>query len=417
MSKVVVSRKPSYLGRGVVLSLVLHGGLLLLANLPSLAARLLPKLPIQVEFLPPKPKPQPAPPPLPSDEPASPKKPPESREVKAGPPRSSPAKPKPAKPAGPPKINDLAGLGPQAIDQDLGVRVLLRMEPLRKSPHRAAVVKLLSAFPDMSVLVAGTQLAGPEALANLLIDQTQVLLIATADPRDITATVFYALQAPKADVLGKLAGQKGPSWDKRQLQALGPQLLTFARPELLGPGPSLPTGAPPSSDAPPAPSVTTEQWQQRLRDKLLAPGPPLNAEILNMNERVRLGGGLPTPRALRIGISGEDSPSVHVRCELATPADAAKLMAVLPEMKEKLQSRLFWLGLGGLLSQLQLSQQGSAVVLTGKVPGTDADILLQYLAQLLPPPPPGLGLPPAVPTPAPVGTPAPTPPAVGAPSP
>ncbi len=31
---------------------------------------------------------------------------------------------------------------------------LLRMEPLRKSPHRAAVVKLLSAFPDMSVLVA-----------------------------------------------------------------------------------------------------------------------------------------------------------------------------------------------------------------------------------------------------------------------
>ena len=282
----------------------------------------------------------------------------------------------------------------------LGVRVLLRMEPLRKSPHRAAVVKLLSAFPDMSVLVAGTQLPGPEALANLLIDQTQVLLIATADPRDITATVFYALQVPKADVLGKLAGQKGPSWDKRQLQALGPQLLTFARPDLLGPGPSFPTGAPPSSDAPPAPSVTTEQWQQRLRDKLLVAGPPLNAEILTMNERVRLGGGLPTPRALRIGISGEDSPSVHVRCELATPADAAKLMAVLPEMKEKLQSRLFWLGLGGLLSQLQLSQQGSAVVLTGKVPGTDADILLQYLAQLLPPPPPGLGLPPAAPTPA-----------------
>src|SRR5207302_768873 len=61
---------------------------------------------------------------------------------------------------------------------------LLRSEKLRKSPHREAAEALLAGLPDYNTLLAGTGLSP--------IDDFEALLIATADPRDMTATFVAA---------------------------------------------------------------------------------------------------------------------------------------------------------------------------------------------------------------------------------
>jgi len=116
------------------------------------------------------------------------------------------------------------------------------------------------------------------------------------------------------------------------------------------------------------------------------PGPALSAEILNVHERVRLQGGLPTPTALRLAMSGEARPAVALRLELRTPAEAARLAAVLPELQAKLSTYLFLLGLSGIFDELKLATQGTTVELTGHVPARQLDILLALAAQQLPPP-------------------------------
>jgi hypothetical protein len=200
-----------------------------------------------------------------------------------------------------------------------------------------------------------------------------------------------------------LAGRQGLSWDRRELSMPRRGLLAFARPDLLGPGtyaPAPPAGAPPADAAAP-PEVLDARWPEQLRAALAAPGPALSAEILNVHERFRLQGGLPTPTALRLAMSGEERPALTLRLELPTPADAARLAAVLPELKAKLQTYLFWLGLSGLLDELKLETRGSTVELAGRLPAKQLDLLLAFVAQQLPPParflPPPPPLPPTPP--------------------
>ena len=407
-------RAPSYLILGLTLSLLGHAAVVLLSYIPALARRLLPRLPIEMTILPPKPRAQPAPPPVV----AAPPKPPPTDKPKPGEagPKVNPGPRKPAVKKGPPplvppKITTLAGFGPSAIDRDIGVRVILRMAQLRSSPHRPALVQLLAAFPDTHILAHGTKLPSAEALAQVLVDKLQGVLIATPDPSDLTATAFYGTADDIGPVQAMLAGRQPLGWDKRQLSSPRRGLLAFTRPDLLGPGTYTPrpppAGAPPA-DAPPVPVVGEPTWPEQLQAALLAPGPALSAEILNVQERFRLNGGLPTPTALRLSMSGETNPALILRLELHTPAEATHLAAVLPELKAKISTYMFLLGLSGLLDDLKLATHGPTVELTGHLPGKQLDILLGFLAQQLPPPerflPPPPPVPPAVPTPADAGT-------------
>ena len=411
-------RAPPYLILGLILSLLGHGAVAVLSYIPALARRLLPRLPIEMTILPPKPHPQAAPPVL-----AEPPKPPPTDKLKPGEtgpkvtpgPRKPLAKRAPAAPA-PPKIAALAGLGPSAIDRDIGVRVILRMAQLRSSPHRPALVQLLAAFPDTHILAHGTKLPSAEALAQLLVDKLQGVLIATPDPSDLTATAFYGTADDTGPVQAMLVGRQPLVWDPRQLSAPRRGLLAFARPDLLGPGTYKPrpppAGAPPGDAAAQAPVAAEADWPEQLQAALLAPGPALSAEILNVQERVRLQGGLPTPTALRLAMSGEANPALILRLELRTPEEATRLAAVLPELQAKVSTYMFLLGLSGLLDDLKLATYGAAVELTGHLPAKQLDVLLGVLAQqlppperFLPPPPPPPPAPPVGPAPADAGTP------------
>lgn len=385
-------RAPPYLILGLSLSLLLHGALALLSYIPALARRLLPRLPIEMTILPPKPRPQPAPAALAPPPPPAPPTPPlgDAKPGEAGPkpaPRKPVAKKAPTPPA-PPKIAPMAGLGPSAIDRDIGVRVVLRMAQLRSSPHRPALLRLLAAFPDTHILAHGTSLPSSEALAQLLVTELQALLIATPDPSDLTATAFYGVAADTGRVQSVLQSRRQLPWDPRVLSTPRRGLLALARPDLLGPGtytPPPPPGAPPGAPAPAAPP-SDPGWPEKLRAALLGPGPAVSAEILNVHERVRLQGGLPTPTALRLAMSGEERPAVVLRLELRTAEEAARLAAVLPGLKEKMATYLFLIGLSGFFDELQLSARGPAVELSGRLPAKQIDILLGLLAQQLPPP-------------------------------
>lgn len=400
----LVNRCEKSLSRDVAavsLSVLLHSLPVVLGLIPALALRLLPKPPIEFELLPAKPRPR-------SIEKELPSSPPPSASVEKPVPPSAKV-PGAAKARERPKPNPkverfdlsrtrLAGLGPLAIDQALGLRVVLRMAALQKSPHRPTIEALLDAFPDTHILAAGTAFADkvalpgsdanrtPGPMARALVADLEALLIETADPRDISATVFYAVPRPGSTILEKLAERRSPRWDLRSLHTLRPNLLAFARPELLGPSstPLAPPGAPPN---PPDFAVSVDpQWIDRLISVLKQPGPAVYAEIVNVQKRIRLRSGLPTPVALRLALSAEAAPEVHARIELFTESEAQTLIAMLPDLQRETASRLFWLGLGGLLSELRFQGSGSAVEITGHLPRGDTAVLLAFVRQFLPPP-------------------------------
>lgn len=388
------SRQPvARLAAALVLSLLVHALFALPALFLDLARRLLPKPPIEFTLLPPKKKP--APPPV-----LPPETPPPSPPPAAPAPRPpAPRPPGPGKPV-PPRLRSMSGLGPTAIEQDLGVRVLLRMPQLAKSPHRGAVVRLLGAFPDARLLAAGTALASGDALGELLVDKTQALLIATPDPTgyERTATALYALHAPEVDLLAVLRGRRIPIWDTRVLSEPVPGLLAFARPDLLGPGVRRPAPTPENPDPPSIP--VDPSWPQRLRGLLQKDGPAMTLEVYNLHQRVVLR-RLPTPTKLAAALSSAPDPELRIRAELQSPDDAERMRAELERLRaEMLQDfRYSLLGLSGLLKDVKLSVQGSAVELVGTAPGREVGSLLGLAALSLLSLPSGEPLPPPLPIP------------------
>lgn len=394
----------------LLLSIGLHALPALTGLLARLALRALPKPPIEVEILPLRKK-APAPP-VAAPEPPAPVVPPATAEAGAA------AKPKPKagdkKPDRPDKNallpkSRLTGLGPHAVDDELGLRVLLRMPALRGTPHRQVIETLLSAFPDTHILAAGVPLPPPPALSlsRAFLDDIDALLITTADPGDITATAFYAALRPGSDLLGKLEKRRQLSWDGRRVRGLREGLFAFARPDLLGPGAATPAaprpGAPPAEQpAPPAAASLPSDaelaaWSERLLAALKAPGPAVYAEINNPQQRLRLRGDIPTPIGLRLALTADADPQLVAHIELATPDEATRLLGLLPQLKSELSGRLFWIGLGGLLSDLRFTLASgaargaattakSAVEVRGRLPRGDVAVLLLWMKGWLPPP-------------------------------
>jgi hypothetical protein len=420
------------------LSLLLHVLPVLLGLIPALAMRMLPKPPIEFELLPPKPKPRPpAPPPAAMELP--PPQPPSAEAPQKKPPGPGPAKKNAQRPAPPLQRMDLSkqrlsGLGPSAIDEDVGLRVLLHMTAIRPSIHRPAVEALLHAFPDTHILAAGTELAsvpvapsvapsvapattpptsgalpssgaaapGPAAsptagpvagpMARALVEDVDALLIETADPRDISATVFYAVPKIGGSLVQKLSARRSPRWDPRTLTELPPRLLAFGRADLLGQA---------SAAAPP-----DARFAARVLTELERPGPAVYVEITNLKQRLRLRNGLPTPLALRLALSADPDPELRARAEMTSPEEAAQLATLLPGIQRDLSARLFWLGLGSLLNGLKIEQREKAVEVHGRLPRGDTSLLLMWVQKFLPPPdrfldPPPPPLPPPPPPPPP----------------
>lgn len=372
------------LGVALALSLLFHGALALPALFLDLARRLLPKPPIEFTLLP-APKKPPPPPVLP------PEAPPPAAEAPPPPRPPSPPKPqaKPKPPEGPPRLRPLTGLGPTVIEQDLGVRLVLRMATLQKSPHRAAVVGLLGAFPDARLLTAGTAVGSGEALAALLVDRTEALLIATTDPTGLerTATALYALHGPDLDLQERLRARRVAPWDTRELFEPVPGLLAFARPDLQGPGtarPPVPAGAPPAeAPAPAAPSgpPVDRTWPQRLRTLLQRPGPALSLEVFNLNQRLLLR-HLPTPLRIAAALTAAPDPELRIRAELRSADEAEAMRTALEKLRERLLGdfRYTLLGLSDLLKDIKIAVQANAVEITGTAPGRSVDALLGLAA-------------------------------------
>src|SRR5207302_7660777 len=134
-------------------------------------------------------------------------------------PRGSGAKAKPAKPP-PPPPPETEDLSPFAPD-DANLVVLLRMDKLRKSPHRAGAEALIAALPDWSTLVAGSGVSP--------IDDFDALLIATANPHDVTATFLAARHADSAKVRA-LVDRTLPVGDPRIFKVVKPGLTMLTQP-------------------------------------------------------------------------------------------------------------------------------------------------------------------------------------------
>ncbi len=388
----------------VSLSLLLHLVPALLLSSLSLLEKLLPPPPVTWEIVPAK---RPTPPPLVTPEstvvppPPKPTEPtPKSGQTQRGDAGGKLGKPTAAKP---PPLPSLHGIGAPSIEQDLGVRLVLRMGEVAKSPHRASVASLLGSFPDSRLLVAGSPLATGDALAEALLSSSDVLVVATTDPTGYrrSQTALVALGKKLKPLFEQLTSRRVPTWDDRELLFDAPDLMAF----LPRPDPVVS----PSSDAdrPDAflsepPSLASQL--PALRRALPKSGPPLVAEIFNLQGRLRLRGGIPTPRHVQLSLSADLDPQVRGRMVLSSQEEAIQLREAMATIGEKLRNdwRFKLMGISTLLDHLQLEPKGNELQVSGFLTGAALRSLLgvaagalQVLPSGAPPPPPDL-LPPLV---------------------
>lgn len=399
-----------------LLSIGLHVVPALLLSSLSILEKLLPPPPLTWEIVPAK---RPVPPPLLSPPPVPKPLPQASADEKPAPLRSrgpepggrlgKPAPPSKSPPPKNPPLRSLAGIGPKEIEADLGVRLVLRPAEIARSPHRQSVVALLGAFPDARLLVAGSSLLTGEALAEALVRDAEVLVIATTDPsgQRRSQTALVALGRKLRPLYEQLNARRVPSWDDRELLFSVPDLLAFL------PRPLPPPGAPPLDaasrpDAGVSPSEVSAAPRlvdqlPLLRRSLPPSGPPLAAEIFNVQGRLQLRGGIPTPRLVQLSLSADTDPQVHGRLVLSSPEESAQLREAILAIGDKLRGdwRFKLMGISTLTDHLQLTVEGRELVVTGFVSGSTVRSLLglataslQLLPSGAPPPPPDLLPPP-----------------------
>ena len=388
----------------VGLSLTLHGVPAILLSSLSLLERLLPPPPVTWEIVPAKRQVPPSvltPPPEPVGRPLDSEPPKRAERPSATEPGGRIGKPTEPKT---PALRSLHGVGPESMEQDLGLRLLLRLPEVARSPHRQAVAGLLGAFPDSRLLSAGSSLASGDALAEALFQSAEVLVIATTDPsgQRRTATALIAVGRKLRLLHEQLTLRRVPTWDDRELLFDGTDLLAFLPRPVLPPSP--PAADPLSADAgvPPSPPSLVEQLPT-LRRSLPKGGPPLSAEIFNVHRRLRLRGGLPTPTLVQVSLSADLDPQVRGRLVLASPEEAAQLREALLGIGDKLRGdwRFKLMGISTVIDHLQFVVKGSELLVSGFVTGATLHSLLgvgagalQIIPSGAPPPPPDLLPPP-----------------------
>lgn len=386
----------------MLLSLLAHGLPALLLSSLAILDKLVPAPPVTWEIVPAKPKP----PSLltPKMDPAIPVEPPPPESPKPiAPGDGRIGKPKPVKDSKVPKLpalRSLHGIGAESIEQDLGLRLVLRLGEIARSSHKQAVAGLLGAFPDSRLLTAGSGIASGESLAEALLQSAELLVIATTDPsgQRRSQTALLALGRKLVSVHQQLTLRRVPTWDDRELLFDGGDLLAFL---------PKPTAEALSNrelpDAGIASPPSLRDQLPALRRSLPRSGPPLVAEVFNTQLRLRLRGGIPTPTQLQLALSADLDPKVHGRLVLGSAEEASRLKDALLQVSDKLRNdwRFKLMGFSTVTDHLTLEAKGNEVVVTGFVTASALHSLLgaatgalQILPSGAPPPPPDL-LPPA----------------------
>lgn len=266
--------------------------------------------------------------------------------------------PLPAPPP-PPETTDLSPFAPE----DAHLVVLLRMDKLRRSPHRAGVEALLSALPDWNTLVGGSGVSP--------IDDFEALLIATADPHDVNATFLAARHADLPRVRA-LIERPLPAGDPRLFKVVKPGLTILTQPGTL------------ASDM----GDPRTTWLQQLEhfdavartDK----GPALLVTLSDAPSLVHFGGGLPTPQAIALAASADASPSLRVRIVFASADDAGRFARAWPEIMARYRAATALLGLARALDGIAIDSNESNVELTGRIPEAQLRLGLNWVRAFIP---------------------------------
>jgi len=326
--------------------------------------------PIPIEILPMKMRP-PAPPnlELPKPEGGNPT-PAKPRAPGAG----AQAKPKPPPP---PPAPDLHAVGPATAN----ITLILRGPLFAKSPYKEGVDKLLSMLPDYHTLLDGTGLSP--------FDDLDALLIATPDPRDVTASFLAARHRGDARIRA-FAHRKLDDGDPRQFRALGDDLMLLGRPDDLLRIAKAESGDTTSPDA-----VEAQRWLTALRS--FDAGSKDAAFMLTISDLPALirisGGALPLPRTIRLAMSAEASPATRIVLLFDSTELAQRFATLWPELKDKLADSVPMFG--GALDGLKLTRTEREVELAGRLPESQLRMAFGFLRMLTPrtpspaaPPPP-----------------------------
>lgn len=353
----------------VVVSLLVHGlGLtaLMLSRDLRLPVEIIPlrapPRPVQLASAPAPPAPPPPARPAPRTPPRMPKSKPIAPRPAAPKPVSTP-RPAPSAPRS--ELSAAASLR-QLAPGDARIAVLVRIDRLRRSPHRAAVEGLLGALPDYHLL-DGT---GLSPIADL-----DALFIATANPFDVGATFLAARHAADGRVPTALASRPLGARDPRRFSQPTPTLTVLARPDVTPPHASTHASAP-------------DRWAEALArfDEVAdaAGHPTLLVEVQPFDAFFRLGDGLPTPRALTLAATADASPRVRLRAVYADEDAARRLVEAWPAIQARWRASTGLFGLGGLLDGLSVVRDGAAVELAGTLPEAQFHAALGYVRMMLP---------------------------------
>ena len=216
------------------------------------------------------------------------------------------AKPPPPRTLPPPETTDLSPFAPD----DAHLVVLLRMDKLRRSPHRAGAEALLAALPDWSTLVAGSGVSP--------LDDFEALLIATADPREVTAT-FLAARYRDSPQQRALVERPLPAGDPRIFKIVQPGLTVLTQPNTL------------ATDMGDSRATWLAQLAAFDRVAQADNGPALLVTLSDAPALLHFGSGLPTPQAMALAATAESSPAVRVRLLFADAGEAQAFARAWPD--------------------------------------------------------------------------------------
>jgi hypothetical protein len=269
-------------------------------------------------------------------------------------------KPAPPKAPPPPETTDLSPFAPD----DANLVVLLRMDKLRRSPHRAGAEALLSALPDWSTLVAGSGVSP--------IDDFEALLIATADPHSITAT-FLAARHGDTPKVRALVTRTLPPGDPRVFKIVRPGLTILTQPEEL------------ARDMGDPRTTWLAQLEQFDRVAQADNGPAVLVTLSDAPALIRFGGGLPTPQAIALAATGDASPAVRVRIVFASADEATAFAREWPQIMQRYRAATALLGLAPALDGIAIDTKDENVELTGRIPEPQMRLGLNWVRALIPP--------------------------------
>ena len=270
----------------------------------------------------------------------------------------------------PPSTEDLKPYAPD----DANLVVLLRSDKLRKSPYRRETELLLSALPDYSTLLGGTGLSP--------IEDFEALLIATANPRDVTATFLAARFRESAKI--RAIGDK-------PLQPGDPRVFRFPAPGLavlLHPDEALKLDEAGDAGAADPRARWLKQLEQFDQAAQSANGPAVLVTLSDVPSLMHFQGGLPTPLALALAVTAEASPSLTLKAVFESEADAEQLEREWPNVMQRFRSMAAIVMLSTALDDLQLERHGQELELKGHIPEQQMRRAMSLLISFLPHAPP-----------------------------